>query len=70
MFNTFASQSLIFQEKNEPFLLKTASNLTDEFLYENLNKKIKQIFHVKIVIQKAHVSNSMYLKKMVHIISF
>ena len=38
--NTFASQSLIFDGKNESFLLENASNLTYEGLYDNFNKKI------------------------------
>ena len=38
--NTFAPQCLIFEEKNEPFFIKKASNLTHEFLYDNFNKKI------------------------------
>ena len=50
--NTFTSQSLIFEEKNEPFHLEKASNLTHEFLYDNLNKKILLNFLVKVVIQK------------------
>ena len=39
-FNTFASQRLVFEEKNLPFLLENSSNLTHEFLYDNFNKKI------------------------------
>ena len=39
-FNTFASQGLVFEEKNEPFLIENASYLTHEFLYDNFNKKI------------------------------
>ena len=38
--NTFASQRHVFDEKNEPFLLENASNLTHEFLYDKFNKKI------------------------------
>ena len=40
MFNTFASQRLVFEEENEPFLIKIALNLTHEFLYDNFNNKI------------------------------
>ena len=35
--NIFASQRLVFQENNEPFLLENASNLKHEFLYDNFN---------------------------------
>ena len=52
IFNTFASQRLVFEQNNEPFLLENASNLTNEFLYDNFNKKIYQDFFVKIVTQK------------------
>ena len=31
LINTFASQCLVCEEKNEPFLLENASNLTHEF---------------------------------------
>ena len=34
--NTFASQRLLFEDKNEQFLLENASNLTHDFLYDNL----------------------------------
>ena len=47
--NTFASQRLVFEENNEPFLLENASNLTNEFLYD---KKIFKTFLAEIVIQK------------------
>ena len=46
--NTFASQRLVFEEKNTPFLLESASKLTHEFLYDNFIKN----FFVKKVIQK------------------
>ena len=37
---TFAFQRLVFEEKNEPFILENASNLTHEILYDNFNKKM------------------------------
>ena len=37
---TLASQRLVFEEKNESFLLENASNLTHKFLYGNFNKII------------------------------
>ena len=40
MFNTFASHRLVFEEKNEPFILENASNLTHEGLYDNFNNEI------------------------------
>ena len=40
------------KEKNEPFLLENALNLTHEFLYDNFKKKIDQNFLVNIIIQK------------------
>ena len=46
-FNTFPSQRLVFEGKNEPFLLENASNLTHEFLFDNLL--------IKIVIQNSCV---------------
>ena len=49
--NTFTSQRLVSEEKNEPFLLENASNLTHEFLYNNLTRYIQNFFG-KIVIQK------------------
>ena len=49
--NTFASQYLIFQGKNEIFLHENAKNLTHKFLYDNFNKKIYSNFLVKIVMQ-------------------
>ena len=49
--NTFASQLLVFERKNEQFFLENASNLTQEFLYDNFNKKILLSFLVKFVIQ-------------------
>ena len=33
--NTFASQRLLFEDKNEQFLLENASKLIYEFLHEN-----------------------------------
>ena len=51
-FNPFASQHLVFEKKNEPFLLENAPNLTHEFLYDNFNKKILINFFVKTIIQK------------------
>ena len=48
--NTFDSQCLSFEGKNELFPLENSSNLKHEFLYDNFNKKIKKIV-VKIVIQ-------------------
>ena len=51
-FNTFASQRLVIEEKNEPFLHENASNLTHECFYENFNKQILFNFFVKIVLQK------------------
>ena len=50
--NTLDSQRLVFKDQNEPFFLKSSSNLTYEFLYYKFNKKIYQNFLVKIVIQK------------------
>ena len=38
--NTFTSQRLVSEEKNEPFLLENASNMTHKLLYDNFNKKI------------------------------
>ena len=37
---TLLSQRFVFEGKTEPFLLENASNLTHEFLYDNLKKKI------------------------------
>ena len=37
--NTFASQPLVFEGKNELSILENVSNLTHEFLYDNFNKK-------------------------------
>ena len=45
--NTFASQRLIFHEKNEPFLLENVSNLTYQFLYDNFNKNICQLLFIQ-----------------------
>ena len=39
---TFASQRRVFEGKNEAFLLENASNLTHEFLYENLNESSRR----------------------------
>ena len=33
IFNTFGLRSLIFEEKNEPYFLENASNLTHEFCF-------------------------------------
>ena len=60
--NTFASERLVFEEKNEPFLLKKTSNLTHELLYDNFSKTNYQNFLVKIVIKKTHVSNFMHFQ--------
>ena len=50
---TFSLLSASFlKEKKEPYLLENVSNLTHEFLYENLNKKILINFLVEIFIQK------------------
>ena len=49
--NTFVSQPFVFEEKNEPFVLENASNLTHEFLYNNFNKNILLNILVKIVIK-------------------
>ena len=38
--NTFASKRLSLGENNESLRLKNPSNLTDEFLYSNLDTKI------------------------------
>ena len=38
--DTFASELLQFEEKNEPFCLENTSKLTHEFLYDIFNKKI------------------------------
>ena len=36
VFNTFASQRLVFEEKNESLILENSKNLTHEFLlYKN-----------------------------------
>ena len=54
--NMFLILSLLsasfFEEKNGPFLLKNASNLTHEYEYNNFNKKNSLNFFVKIVIKK------------------
>ena len=39
MFNTFASQRLGFEGKNEPFILENVSNLTHEFFMTILTRK-------------------------------
>ena len=44
-----------FLGKNTLFLLDNESNLIHEFLYDKFNKKIKQSFFVKIVIQNSCV---------------
>ena len=49
---TFASQSHVLEEENEPFLLENISNFTHEFLYDIFNKKILLNFLVKNIIQK------------------
>ena len=48
--NTFASQRFIFKEKNKPFLLQNASNLTHDF-YMTIVKKNLLNFLVKTVIK-------------------
>ena len=58
LFNTFASQRLVFEEKNEPFLYENASSLTHDFLYDNFNNKI---FLLKLL-YKIHVSNLMHIQ--------
>ena len=40
MFNTVASQRLVFEEKNELFGLENTSKLTLEFLYNSFSKEI------------------------------
>ena len=50
LINIFASQCLVFDEKNEPFHLKNALNLRHEFVLDNFNKKILLNFLLKIVI--------------------
>ena len=40
--NTFASQRLVFEEKNELFLFENASNLIHEFFHDDFNNKIYQ----------------------------
>ena len=54
IFNTFASYRLVFEEKNEPFFHENASNLTDEFLYDNLKRKILIKCLFKIAIKNSH----------------
>ena len=49
--NTFASQCLVFEEKNEPYLLENAPNLTNKFLHDNFNKNILLNFLVKTVVK-------------------
>ena len=44
----FAFQRLVFEEGKEPFILENVSNLTHEFLYNNLTI----FFCLKKVIQK------------------
>ena len=46
-----ASRRLVFQGNNESFLLKNASNLTHEFVYDNFNKKILLNCHTKLMCQ-------------------
>ena len=41
--NTFASKHLLLKEKNEPFYLENASNLTYVFLCDNFNKIFRKI---------------------------
>ena len=53
--STFASQCLVFDQKNELFPLENASNLTPGFLYDNFNQKILVNFLVKIVIKNSFV---------------
>ena len=48
LFNALISQRLIFDEKNELFLLENTSNLTHEFFYDIFNEKIYQNL-VKII---------------------
>ena len=50
LFNTFASQRLVFWGKNEPFILENALNLSHEFLYDHFNKKNFVKCSFKIVI--------------------
>ena len=37
---TLVSERLVFDGKNEPFLLENTSTLAHEFLHDNFNKKI------------------------------
>ena len=46
---------LNLREKNEPFCLENASNLTREFLYDMFNKKNFRNFLVKGAIQKLKI---------------
>ena len=49
---TFASQRLVFEEKNKQLLLENSSNLSHEFLYNNFNKIFfYQSCHSKILIK-------------------
>ena len=45
---TLSLLSASFLKKNEQFLLKNASNLTHEFFYENLTRKLIKIFMLKL----------------------
>ena len=46
--NTFTSQRLVFEGKNETFLLENASNLTHKFCITVLTKNflVKKLIHV------------------------
>ena len=47
--NNFASECLYLEEKiNQPFCLENASKLMHELLYDTFNKKIYQIFLLKM----------------------
>ena len=49
---------IVFEGKNEPFILENASNLTHKFLYDNFNKKI----FLLTLSYKMYVSNLMHFQ--------
>ena len=49
------------EEINDLFRLENALNVTHVFLHDDFNKKIKQIFFVKIVMQKDKMAYLSYL---------
>ena len=61
--NTFVSQWFIFEEKNKPFLLEKASNLTHEFLYGILTRKINKIFLLKMLYKNSCVKFDTFSKR-------